>query len=96
MLDDHERAERQLRKQLVFPIMYGWHAGATGDELLTWRTMAADFINQEREDIPLTLESFRAYQRELSPDPCGCQGDCIMEHSSHVDEMRLCPYFPKD
>jgi hypothetical protein len=70
-------AERQLRKQLVFPIMYGWHAGATPDEVIEWRSVAADFINHKRVDVPLTLEAFREWKRELSaalapPGSSGC------------------------
>jgi hypothetical protein len=80
--------------------MYGWHAGAHEDEVIEWRTVAADFINGKRVDVPLTLDAFRAWKRELSiakgePQPCPCD-DCIMEHSSHPDEMRLCPHYPGD
>ena len=84
------RAERQMRKSLVLPIMYGWYRDASEADMAAWRQMAADFINGKRDDVPLTLADFKALD---AAEGCPCRGDCILEHSSHPDEMALCPDF---
>jgi len=51
---------RQQRKDAVFLIMYGWFPNATENEMRRWRGMAAQFVNGERDDLPLTLAALRA------------------------------------
>lgn len=56
-----ERAQRAIRKQWVFHVMYGTHPNATPVEMVEWRLMAAEYINGQRalDDTPVSLEAFR-------------------------------------
>ena len=67
-----------MRKQLVFPIMYGYYADASKLEAATWRSLAADFINGKRDNVPLTLHDLRGLMdkdrvRRVDPGPA-CHG----------------------